>query len=307
MRLGVGIALVGCLVAPIVAGPVRAESALDLPTRPGQFVRMLVDRAPPPPPPPPTRFKIKPKPSISGTVILLAGGHGNLALGTDGRIGWGAGNQLVRSRGLYRAAGYSTIVPDIAGDLKQGNEGKPSYRWSAEHAADLAAVIAYARSLSEPVFLVGTSRAALSVANVATRYTTGPERPDRLVITAGMLMFANPNQPSVERQVPGLENITQSVLLLNHSDDRCPVTLAASAESFKAKLTGTRAVSVRTLDGGDAGAPDADQCGAASHHGFLGQDEQVAAALTSWFSAPRPKPKRRFGSQPSQPIPRLTR
>src|SRR5690348_13476087 len=41
-----------------------------------------------------------------GSVILLAGGHGNLDLGTDGKIGWGADNELVRTRAAYAAAGF---------------------------------------------------------------------------------------------------------------------------------------------------------------------------------------------------------
>jgi hypothetical protein len=48
------------------------------------------------------------------SVILLGGGHGNLALGKGGAIGWGADNQLVRTRSAYAKAQFATLVPDIA-------------------------------------------------------------------------------------------------------------------------------------------------------------------------------------------------
>jgi hypothetical protein len=66
----------------------------------------------------------------AGSVILLTGGHGNLALGKDGSIGWGAGNQLVRTRAAYSGSGFATLVPDITPDLKQGSGGVAGYRWS---------------------------------------------------------------------------------------------------------------------------------------------------------------------------------
>ena len=40
-----------------------------------------------------------------------------MALTREGRIGWGGGNQLVRTRADYARAGFLTLVPDIAPDL----------------------------------------------------------------------------------------------------------------------------------------------------------------------------------------------
>src|SRR5262245_32079603 len=114
----------------------------------------------------------------TGSVILLAGGHGNLGLGRDGRLGWGAGNQLVRTRADYSKAGFATLVPDIAPDLKRGSGGVPRYRWSADYARDIGAWVAHMRSIAGPVTLIGTSRAALSVAAAAARLSAGVKRPD---------------------------------------------------------------------------------------------------------------------------------
>jgi pimeloyl-ACP methyl ester carboxylesterase len=217
----------------------------------------------------------------TGSVILLAGGHGNLALDNTGRIGWGAGNQLVRTRSDYAKAGFATLVPDIAPDLKQGRSGVPRSRWSEAYARDIGAYVKYMRAIAAPVYLVGTSRAALSVAKAATTLTSGPERPDAVVVTSGMLVHLSEAQPSAERNVGGLGRITQPVLLVYHEKDGCAYTPASSAGKAKALLTGARQVDVVIFKGGSAGRGD--PCEAHSHHGFAGQDGEVVKTITAWL------------------------
>ena len=175
---------------PVVAGlavvlslqPALAQTdeVVDLPTRPGQSMRLLL---------------LKPAAKAEASVILLAGGHGNLQLGKNGSIGWGKGNQLVRTRAAYAKAGFLTAVPDIAPDLKRGEGGVPRYRWSEAYARDIGVLVKHLRGLSAPVYLVGTSRAALSVAKAATQLT-GEEKPDAIVITSGLLTHVDDTQPS---------------------------------------------------------------------------------------------------------------
>ena len=215
-----------------------------------------------------------------GSVILLAGGHGNLALGKDGSIGWGAGNQLVRTRADYSKAGFATLVPDIAPDLKQGSGGVPRYRWSPAYARDIGAYVAQMRAIAAPVTLIGTSRAALSVAQAAAQLSSGAERPDAIVITSGMLIHVDDRQPSVERNVADLARIRQPVLLVFHERDGCPYTPAASAAPAKRLLTGAQKVDIVVLTGGSArGHP----CEAHAHHGFAGQDQEVVKTVTGWL------------------------
>lgn len=216
------------------------------------------------------------------SVILLAGGHGNLALGKDGRIGWGAGNQLVRTRAGYAKAGFLTAVPDIAPDLKRGNGVVPRYRWSENYARDIGALVKHMRGLKEPVYLVGTSRAALSVAKAAVTLS-GAESPDAIVVTAGMLVHVTDKQPSAQRNVGGLERIKQPTFIVYHEKDGCAYTPASSAPKAKALLTGAKPIDVRILKGGSAGSGD--PCEANSHHGFLGQDEEVVQVVTGWLKA----------------------
>jgi hypothetical protein len=216
-----------------------------------------------------------------GSVILLAGGHGNLALGADGTIGWGAGNQLVRTRADYSKAGFATLVPDIAADLKQGNGGVAGYRWSGAYARDIGAYVAYMRRIAAPVSLIGTSRAALSVAKAAAELTQGAERRDALVITSGMLTHVNDRQPSVQRNVGGLHRIRQPVLLVFHANDDCPYTPAAAANRAQRLLRSAKRVDLVRLTGGSAGSGE--PCEARSHHGFAGQDQEVVQTVTAWL------------------------
>jgi hypothetical protein len=253
--------------APTAAADAN-EQVVEIATRPGQRVRALV---------------LDPdKPA--GSVILLAGGHGNLALTKDGRIGWGRANQLVRTRADYARNGFLTLVPDIAPDLKRGQGVKQRYRFSAEHAADIGALVAHLRAIAPPVYLVGTSRAALSVANAAVRLA-GPKRPDAIVITSGMLMPVDLYQPSVAATIGGLARMTQPVLLVSHADDACAYTQARSARAFKAQLTRAAKVDIALLRGGPAGSGE--PCEAFGHHGFFGQDAEVVTTVTNWLKTLR--------------------
>jgi dienelactone hydrolase len=216
----------------------------------------------------------------TGSVILLAGGHGNLALGKDGSVGWGAGNQLVRTRAAYSRAGFATLVPDIAPDLKQGKGVVADYRWSKRYAQDIGALVAHMRKIAAPVYLIGTSRAALSVAEAGVELAVGAARPDALVITSGMLIHVSAAQPSAERNVGRLERIRQPILLVYHKKDTCPFTPAASASKAKTLFSGAKTVDIVLLQGGSASG---DPCEPHSHHGFAGQDAEVVKTVTDWL------------------------
>jgi pimeloyl-ACP methyl ester carboxylesterase len=217
-----------------------------------------------------------------GSVILLAGGHGNLALGKDGSIGWGSGNQLVRTRRDYARAGFVTLVPDIAPDLKQGAGVRSNSRWSPEFATDIGAWVKHLRGKKGAVHLVGTSRAALTAAKVGTQ-VSGDGRPDTLTITAGMIVHISGDQPSAERNVGNLGRITQPTLLVWHAKDGCAYTPASSADRAKKLLSGAAKVDVVLLSGGSAGSGD--PCEANSPHGFLGIDSEVVRTVTTWLKA----------------------
>ena len=259
------------IIAALTAGAASAqtERVVDIPTRTGQSVRALLT--------------VPDKPI--GSVVLLAGGHGRLDLSPDGRIGWGTGNQVVRTRALYAKAGYATLVPDIAPDMKTRDGVVNRYRWSPTHASDIGHLVAYMRKLAQPVHLIGTSRAALSVANAATR-TTGGQAPDSIVITSGMLGHGQERQPSVQKNVPHLERITQPTLLIAHKDDTCFVTPPSAVGPFAKLLTGAKRVDVKILSGGSP--LEGNPCEAKGPHGFKGMDPELVRTVLDWIAAQRP-------------------
>ena len=139
-----------------------------------------------------------------GSVILFAGGSGDLGLTPDGHFGNSLSfNQLVRSRFGYQHESLATLVPDLASDLK----GSGNARESAKHAQDIGALVKYMRTIATPVVVVGTSRGSLSVAN-AVANLTGDERPDAMVLTSAFLL--------------GGGDSVQHIAGKNHSDWRCP-------------------------------------------------------------------------------------
>ena len=163
----------------------------------------------------------------------------------------------------------------------------PPYRWSEPHARDIGALVKYMRGIAAPVYLVGTSRAGLSVTNAVVRGGSVGDQADAIVITSGMLVHFTDAQPSAQRTVGNLGRIKQPTLIVYHEKDGCAHTPASSGNRFKALLTGASQVDVKIMKGGSAGSGD--PCQANSHHGFLGQDQEVVDLVTGWLKA-LPKP-----------------
>ncbi|MEL3889250.1 hypothetical protein V6B08_03210 [Ferrovibrio sp. MS7] len=257
-----GIKLVTLLSVLLLAPAAQAvERVIDLTPRPGAVLRLLADQ---------------PAAAAKGTVILLAGGNGILDLSPEGKIGGLGGNQLIRSRQAYVAAGYAYLAPDIASDLK----GQNGYRYKPEFASDMALVVAEARKLGLPVHAVGTSRGAVSVA--ALFNATRPERPDSAVITSGMLI----SQKIPAADTLGPSQIRVPVLLLHHRDDACAVTPPSDGPRYKALLINAPRVDIEVISGG--AAPKGDPCEAAHYHGFWGMDGDVVKAITTWLDGIKP-------------------
>jgi len=247
----------------------QAEQVVTLETRPGQSIRVLVQR---------------PSGRALGSVVLIAGGHGNLEIAADGSLGWGAGNQLVRTRSLYTVAGFVAAVPDIAPEFKRPGGADEGYRSTSGHARDLGGVIAYLRPEAPPVWLIGTSRGAMSVANAAARLS-GSERPDGIVITSGLLMSHRGDSQSAQTTVRGLNRIAVPTLLVGHELDQCRFSPVSDAVAFRTLLTGAPRVDVKTLSGGISEGPP---CEARAYHGFNGIDQEVVDLVTAWLKTNTP-------------------
>lgn len=250
--------LLALLFSALAATPLAAaEKVFDLPTERRTTQRVLIDVPANP----------------IGSVVLLAGGTGDLKIDETGKVRGLFNNFLVRSRALFVAAGYAVAVPDIAGDLKDTQ----NYRGNPSHGRDIAALIAHMRAIKGPVALVATSRGALSAANVMLKQTDA--LPDALVITSGVLL--GPSGTAEAQGDPA--GIKAPVLLVGHRNDNCRVTPPAGIATYAARLTGSRKVDTLMLSGGSPGSGDS--CEAQGPHGYFGMDQQAVDAVTSWLKA----------------------
>lgn len=177
-------------------------------------------------------------------VVLVPGGNGYLGIRPDGQFSALGGNQLVRTRKAYAAAGVASLVIDSG--------------------VSVASAVDYLRNrFRRPVTIVATSRGSLRIAAALAA------RPDGIAITAGFL-------DEVRRQI-GSAGALPPTLIVHHRRDGCHLTPPSAVEPFKA--WGGARVRVVWLDGGtDQGHP----CQARGYHGFAGLDGRVVGAVAAF-------------------------
>jgi hypothetical protein len=228
---------------------------------------------------------LKPQGIAKGSVILLAGGNGRLDITPGGEITKLAGNQLVRTRGKYRAKGYYTLVPDLAPDMKVGADDVASgYRVSLRYAKDIGAMVKYLRAHgAEPVVVIGTSRGSGGAANAVAKMINA-RRPDAVIYTSAFLKLDCSeiiNLWCLTNDQPELLDLP--TLVMWHVDDDCVVTPPSAVPPFKTWWeSGTDLRLARKSFTGGA-PPESGPCEAKSPHGFWGLDQQVVDTATAWI------------------------
>lgn len=216
------------------------------------------------------------------TLVLLAGGAGHVDLDAQGCAQKLKGNSLVRSVPLFNAAGFGTAVVDAPTDF-QGEDGLGGFRADARHAQELGQVIADLRARTRgAVWVVGTSRGAISAANAASRLA-GLAAPDGLVLTSALMAGqSGARKPWVAQSVFDLplENIRVPLLVVGHAADTCVRSPASLMERVAARTRSPR-LQVVTVSGGPAKPPPAglDACEGRTPHGFYGQEAEAAAGI----------------------------
>jgi len=216
-------------------------------------------------------------------LVLLPGGPGYLALDANGCARKLQGNSLVRSRDLFHRAGFVTALVDAPSDHR-GEDGLGGFRISSQHAEDIGKVIAAMRARTKTaVWLVGTSRGAISAANAASRLT-GPAAPDGLVLTSPVTSGrVGGFKPWVAQTVFSvrLDAIRVPVLVVAHAADKCIRTPPSLAGSIVARTNGAReqTVTVTGGPGSKSAQVSVEACEGSSPHGFIGQEAAVAAGI----------------------------
>jgi hypothetical protein len=246
------------------AAPLHAQELVTLPTRPGVTLSFFIANMGQVPP--------------RAAALMLIGGGGGIRLRMEqGQVRFGQQNFLPRSRREFIAEGILPVILDNPSDHQSGAGISDEFRASAEHTADLRAVIADVkrRHPGLPVFLVTTSRSTISAAYQAR--AIGDELAG-VVLTSSLFWIGR-------TPVLGLfdfSTIRIPLLFVHHREDSCPSTPYADA----ARL-GTRFPLV-SVKGGKT--PETGPCDPLAPHGYFGKEAETVGAIAAWMLG-KPYPK----------------
>lgn len=211
------------------------------------------------------------------TVVLFAGYGGYLDITRDG-IQQPSQNFLVRTRELFAAKNFITVVVDVPSDFS-GVDGILGWRATKTHAQDLQQIITKLREAADiPVWLIGTSRGTISAANVAARLQVNG--PDGLVLTSSIVEPRGNNSGYLGDV--DLEKIRIPTLIIHHDEDSCSVCDFYAAKRLPAELKNVSHVEFIAFSGGKRS--ESGPCGPLSEHGFLGLEEKVNT-ISSWMTS----------------------
>ena len=241
--------------------PPAAEEVRTIPARPGVTESFLL---------------LRPEGAPTASVIIFAGGDGNLALSPSG-LGQLQGNFLVRTRPRWVREGFLVAILDTPSDRPRGLW---NFRTGKDHAADVKQAIAAVRDIAKaPVWLIGTSMGTLSAANAAARIGDGG--PDGVVLTSSVTGTSKVSGETVLHA--GLEDIRVPTLVVHHKDDGCAASSPSGAEAIMKALKRAPAKELMLFEGGSPAisAP----CEAKAPHGYLGIEPKVVAAIAAWIRA----------------------
>jgi predicted alpha/beta-fold hydrolase len=221
-----------------------AEERIDLATRPGVMQPVYATVAARP----------------TATVILFPGGEGVYAAVR--------GNFLVRIAPDLSRQGLTVFIADAPSD-QAGGMSRP-FRASAEHATDIKAIIALAKTRSPaPVWLIGTSNGSISAANGAA---SAGKQIAGVVLTSAVWARGMGAVP--------LERIVVPVLVVHNRDDGCQASPFAGVEGGMARLTGAPVHQLVAVSGGILRS---DACQGLSPHGYLGIEQSVVPPIVDWI------------------------
>jgi hypothetical protein len=217
-----------------------------------------------------------PNPNAKATLLLFPGGNGGY-----GRVEGGVAtsrNFLVRSATLFRERGFNVAIFGRPSDQPDLDWDK---RVSAEHIADIGAVIAHLKTLSDkPVWLVGTSRGTVS----ATAAALALDKKD----IAGVVLSATVTNTKFVGAVPrqNVSALQMPVLLYHHADDACRACNPNDLSWLFRQLKNAAPKRLMIVRGGEGATGD--PCEAEHHHGFIGMESRAVDDIASWILAPTP-------------------
>lgn len=206
------------------------------------------------------------------SVVLFAGGSGKLKIDRNG-IGK-TGNFLIRTRVQFADAGFTVAVVDKPTDRRD----MFSFRITQKHASDIHAVIKFLnKRTTKPVWLVGTSRGTISVANVASRIDDKALK--GIVLTSSVLRPSKDGKDSLHDV--SVKSIKEPTLFVYHKEDGCYVCLYDDVPDMMKMFIQARKVELKSFTGGKE--KQSNPCKAKTYHGFLGIERNVVSAISNWI------------------------
>jgi hypothetical protein len=219
-------------------------------------------------------------------VVLLAGSTGYLDLDDLGCPRELTNNSLVRSIPVFNELGFVTALVDAPSN-HFGGDGLAAFRTTARHAEDLGKIIADVRARTKgAVWLIGTSRGAISAANAASRLSGAPA-PDGVVltsaVTAGDSRAKRVWAAHSVFDLP-LEQIRMPLLVVGHESDSCVRSPASLMGNITKRTHGAPQQVVLVTGGpGGSGLTSIEACESRSPHGFIEQEREVAAGIARFI------------------------
>jgi len=218
---------------------------------------------------------------FEAAAMLLIGGGGNIRLRLeDGQPRFSQGNFLPRSRREFIRNSILPVILDNPSDQQAGAGMTDRFRASAQHAADMRALIAEMKKRYPglPVFIVGTSRSTLSAAYLGTAL----EGEAAGVVLTSSLFFGDTRGRAIALAGFDWSKVKVPLLFVHHADDGCGAT-----PYFEAQRVGKRHPLV-TVNGGKPA--ESGPCEPLAQHGFYGREAQTVDAIAAWMLR-KPFPK----------------
>ena len=213
------------------------------------------------------------KSAPEAVAILFPGGSGLIRLRNEGgRIRFGEGNFLLRSRQLFVERGVVAAVMDAPSDQAQGMDDR--FRLGDNHATDVAAVVTELRKryVNIPVFLAGTSRGSISVASLGRILGSSIAG---ATLTSTLFRGGARFGPALDGF--DFSKISTPVLVVHHVNDGCRESPYRDAK----QLAESQRYPLISVSGGNP--PTSVPCEAFTPHGYLGRETETVDAIVNWM------------------------
>ena len=215
-------------------------------------------------------------------VVLFPGGDGNLRLDGNGDIRRHQKGFPIRSLGDFLDRGFMAAVFNPPSGM---TELRRPYRMSEKHGQDIRAVVEHLKKTANvPVWLIGLSRGAYSVANGAIRLKD---------LLSGIVLTSTPTRSRKKYAIYAthpngvidmeLGRIKVPVLVVANKSDTCRGSPPSNAEKLSKAFTGAPRTAVKIFDGEEDTMQD--YCGWLSQHQYSGFEEKVVDAIAGFIKA----------------------